>query len=56
VPQDVFDGLLAAVQADRYAFFTQFFAGFFNTAEFLGNRLGQEALDANQQLACNASP
>ena len=56
VPQDVFDGLFAAVQADRYAFFTQFFAGFFNTDEFLGNRLSQEALDANQQLAYNASP
>jgi len=56
LPQDVFDGLLAAVKADRYAFFTQFFAGFFNTDEFLGNRLSQEALDANQQLAYNASP
>lgn len=56
VPQSVFDGLFAAVQADRYAFFTQFFAGFFNTDEFLGNRLSQEALDANQQLAYNASP
>jgi non-heme chloroperoxidase len=56
VPQSVFDGLFAEVQADRYAFFTQFFAGFFNTEEFLGNRLSQEALDANQQLAYNASP
>ena len=56
VPQTVFDGLFAAVQADRYAFFTQFFAGFFNTDELLGNRLSQEALDANQQLAYNASP
>jgi peroxiredoxin len=55
VPQSVFDPLFAAVQADRYAFFTQFFAGFFNTDEFLGNRLSQEALDANQQLAYNAS-
>ncbi|MDZ5619846.1 alpha/beta hydrolase [Nocardioides sp. HM23] len=56
VPQSVFDGLFAAVQADRYAFFSQFFAAFFNTDEFLGNRLSQEALDANQQLAYNASP
>ncbi|WP_322937210.1 alpha/beta fold hydrolase [Nocardioides bizhenqiangii] len=56
VPQSVFDGLFAAVQADRYAFFTQFFAAFFNTDELLGNRLSQEALDANQQLAYNASP
>lgn len=56
VPQSVFDGLFAEVQADRYAFFTQFFAGFFNTDELLGNRLSQEALEANQQLAYNASP
>jgi peroxiredoxin len=56
VPQSVFDGLLTAVKTDRYAFFTQFFAGFFNTDDFLGNRLSQEALDANQQLAYNASP
>ena len=56
VPQSVFDGLFAEVKADRYAFFTQFFAGFFNTDEFLGNRLSQEALEANQQLAYNASP
>jgi peroxiredoxin len=56
VPQSVFDELFSAVKADRYAFFTQFFAGFFNTDEFLGNRLSQEALDANQQLAYNASP
>jgi non-heme chloroperoxidase len=56
VAQSVFDPLLAAVKADRYAFFTQFFTGFFNTDEFLGNRLSQEALDANQQLAYNASP
>jgi non-heme chloroperoxidase len=56
VPQSVFDGLLEAVTADRYAFFTQFFAGFFNTDELLGNRLSKEALEANQQLAYNASP
>jgi len=56
VPQEVFDGLFAAVTEDRYAFFTQFFAGFFNTEENLGGRLSQEALDANQQLAYNASP
>jgi non-heme chloroperoxidase len=55
VPQKVFDGLLAGVTEDRYAFFTQFFADFFNTDENLGGRLSQEALDANQQLAYSAS-
>ncbi|WP_127783686.1 alpha/beta hydrolase [Rhodococcus sp. X156] len=55
VPQSVFDPLLAGVKADRYAFFTQFFQGFFNTDENLGTRLSQEALDANTELAYNAS-
>ena len=56
IPQSVFDPLLEAVKADRYAFFTQFFAGFFNTDELLGTRLSPEALEASQQLAYNASP
>ena len=55
VPQSVFDPLLAAVKEDRYAFFTQFFTGFFNTDDFLGSRLSQEALDHSQQVAYNAS-
>jgi non-heme chloroperoxidase len=32
VPQSVFDGLTEAVKADRYAFFTEFFKNFYNTA------------------------
>lgn len=56
VPQDVFDGLKAAATADRYAFFTQFFNDFFNTDQFLGNRLSQEALQASWDTAAGASP
>ena len=56
VPQEVFDGLLAAVTADRYAFFTEFFTNFFNTDEFLGNRLSEEALRASWDVASTASP
>ncbi|MDM8083731.1 alpha/beta hydrolase [Cellulomonas cellasea] len=56
VPQEVFDGLLAAVKADRYAFFTEFFTNFFNTDEFLGNRLSEEALRASWDVASTASP
>jgi len=56
VPQEVFDGLGAAVREDRYAFFTQFFDSFFNTDELLDNRLSDEALRANMALAFNASP
>lgn len=56
VPQDVFDGLLAAVTADRYAFYTGFFDAFFNTADNLGTRLSEEALNANKALAYASSP
>ncbi|QIS37959.1 alpha/beta fold hydrolase [Clavibacter capsici] len=56
VPQSVFDGLRESVVADRYAFFTSFFDGFFNTDENLGTRLSPEALEANKALAYAASP
>ncbi|KUM35259.1 alpha/beta hydrolase [Arthrobacter sp. EpRS71] len=52
VPQDVFDGLAAAVKADRYAFFTDFFKNFYNSDTFLGtDRLSQESVDASWNLA-----
>jgi non-heme chloroperoxidase len=55
VPQEVFDGLTAAVTADRYAFFTEFFKNFYNTDTFLGTpRLSQEALDASWNTASGA--
>ena len=38
VPRTCSTGLLDAVKADRYAFFTEFFDNFFNTDEFLGTR------------------
>ncbi|MGQ1838329.1 alpha/beta fold hydrolase [Kocuria turfanensis] len=52
VPQDVFDGLIAAVTADRYAFFTEFFGNFYNADTFLGtDRLSQELVDASKDIA-----
>ncbi len=55
VPQEVFDGLTAAVTADRYAFFTEFFKNFYNTDTFLGTpRLSQEVLDASWKIASEA--
>lgn len=52
VPQDVFDGLMEAVTADRYAFFTEFFKNFYNADTFLGTpRLSQEVLNASWNLA-----
>jgi non-heme chloroperoxidase len=55
VPQEVFDGLTAAVTKDRYAFFTEFFKNFYNTDTFLGTeRLSKEALNASWNLAAAA--
>lgn len=55
VPQEVFDGLMEAVTADRYAFFTGFFQNFYNSDQFLGTpRLSQEVLDAGWRLAANS--
>jgi non-heme chloroperoxidase len=55
VPQSVFDGLLEAVTADRYAFFTEFFKNFYNSETFLGTpRLSQEAVDASFLLAAGS--
>ncbi|KIC64436.1 alpha/beta fold hydrolase [Pseudarthrobacter phenanthrenivorans] len=55
VPQDVFDGLLEAVTADRYAFFTEFFKNFYNSDTFLGTpRLSQEVMNAGWNLATGA--
>ncbi|MDQ0799775.1 alpha/beta hydrolase [Arthrobacter sp. SLBN-112] len=55
VPQDVFDGLKAAVTADRYSFFTEFFKNFYNSDTFLGTpRLSQDAVNASWNLAAGA--
>ncbi|UYB36174.1 alpha/beta hydrolase [Arthrobacter koreensis] len=57
VPQEVFDGLLEAATADRYAFFTDFFKNFYNSNDFLGtDRLSQEVVNAGWNLASSASP
>lgn len=56
VPQTVFDPLVAAARDDRYAFFTSFFQGFYNTDEHLGTRISDEALAASKAVAYTASP
>ncbi|SDD37904.1 alpha/beta fold hydrolase [Actinokineospora iranica] len=55
VPGEVFDGILAAVKADRYAYFTEFYKGFFNTDDTLGTRLSEEALRNAWNVAAGAS-
>jgi pimeloyl-ACP methyl ester carboxylesterase len=55
VPQEVFDGILAAVTADRYAYFTDFYRNFYNTDDTLGSRLSEEALRNSWNVAAGAS-
>lgn len=56
VPQDVFDGIVSAARADRYAWFDAFFADFFNTDENLGTRLSEAALRGSWAVAAGSAP
>ena len=55
VPQEVFDGILAGVKADRFAFFTGFYQNFYNLDENLGSRVSQEVVDVSQSVAAGSS-
>ena len=56
VPQSVFDGILEAVTADRYAFFKGFYKNFYDSETFLGTtRLSQEIMDVSFAVAAGAS-
>lgn len=54
VPQDVFDGISAAVVADRFAFFTDFYKNFFNSDENLGTRLSEEVVRQSFTIAAQS--
>ncbi|RSS76894.1 alpha/beta fold hydrolase [Streptomyces sp. WAC06614] len=43
-PKEFFDGVVAAVKADRYAYYTAFFDDFYNLDENLGTRISEEAV------------
>jgi non-heme chloroperoxidase len=55
VDGSVFAGIEKAVGADRYAFFTGFFQNFYNTDEFLGKRVSEQAIQASWNVAAGAS-
>ncbi|WP_024819391.1 alpha/beta fold hydrolase [Arthrobacter sp. 31Y] len=55
VPSSVFDGIRSAAIEDRYAWFTNFYNDFFNTNNFLGNRLSEEALRNSWNVAAGSS-
>src|SRR5580700_6850740 len=56
VDGNVFAGIEKAVASDRYAFFTGFFQNFYNTDEFLGKRVSEQAIQASWNVAAGASP
>ncbi|HET7414604.1 MAG TPA: alpha/beta hydrolase [Arthrobacter sp.] len=56
VPQEVFDGIYAAAKGDRYAWFSQFFANFYNLDENLGGRISQEAVTGSWNVAVSSAP
>jgi non-heme chloroperoxidase len=51
----LFAGIQKAVAADRYAFFTGFFQNFYNTDQFLGKRVSEQAIQASWNIAAGAS-
>src|ERR1700735_3564419 len=55
VDGSVFDGIKKAVAADRYAFFTEFFKNFYNTAVLLGKRVSDQAVQASWNVAVASS-
>ncbi|MEU9918869.1 alpha/beta hydrolase [Streptomyces sp. NPDC051001] len=55
VPQEVFDGISAAVTKDRYAYFSAFYQDFYNLDETLGSRISEEALRNSWNVAAGSS-
>ncbi len=51
-----FDEIAAAAKSDRFAWFESFYADFFNTDTYLGNRLSEAALRAAWVTAAGSAP
>jgi non-heme chloroperoxidase len=56
VPGDVFEGIKQQVLADRYKWFDDFFANFYNTDVLAPERIGDAALRGSFHVAAGASP
>ncbi|MGI5289883.1 alpha/beta fold hydrolase [Nonomuraea polychroma] len=50
-PKEFFDGVIAAVKADRYAYYNDFFKDFYNLDENLGTRISDEAVRNSWNVA-----
>ncbi len=55
VPQEVFDQLAGGLTADRFAFFTEWNKNFYNTDQFLGNKVSAECVQDSWNAAVSAS-
>src|ERR1700724_1436417 len=51
----VFARIEKAVATDRYAFFSGFFQNFYNTDQFLGKRVSEQAIQASWNIAAGSS-
>ncbi|WP_214401245.1 alpha/beta fold hydrolase [Pseudonocardia lacus] len=56
VPREVFDGIGAAATQDRLAWYSQFFADFYNLDDNLGVRISQEAVTDSWNVAVSSAP
>ncbi|MCW3064008.1 MAG: chloride peroxidase [Solirubrobacterales bacterium] len=56
VDAEVFDGIKAAIVADRYAYFKDFLDNFYNVDKLGGTRISDQAWQASFNLAATASP
>ena len=43
------------ILADRYAFFTEFFKNFYNTDQYLGTRVSEQAVQSSWNIAASSS-
>jgi non-heme chloroperoxidase len=55
VDKSVFTGIETAISADRYAFFNDFFANFYNTDVLLGKRVSPQTVQASWNVAVGCS-
>jgi pimeloyl-ACP methyl ester carboxylesterase len=56
VDGEVFEQIKAAIAKDRYAYFADFFDGFYNTDKLMPERISQQAVQASFNVAAAASP
>ena len=55
VDGSAFEGIQKAILADRYAFFTEFLKNFYNTDQYLGTRVSEQAVQSSWNIAASSS-